>query len=105
MATVHFTKDTFRSDVLEAKGTALVDFWADWCNPCKMLGPIIDDVANELNGSVLVGKVNVDEMQDMAVKYGVMNIPTVIFFKDGTEISRLTGIQPKQKLIDMTKNV
>ncbi len=101
MAVVHFNKDTFQSQVLEGKGTFLVDFWAAWCGPCKMLGPIIDQLAQECEGKAVVGKVNVDEEQELAVKYGVMSIPTVILFKDGQEISRTVGLQSKQALLSM----
>ena len=101
MAVVHFNKDTFQSQVLSAKGTVLVDFWAPWCGPCKMLGPVIDQLAQECAGKAVVGKVNVDDEQDLAVKYGVMSIPTVILFKDGQEVTRTVGLQSKQALLAM----
>ena len=74
----------------------MVDFWADWCGPCRMLGPVIEDLADRYEGKAVVGKVNVDEEQELAVRYGVMSIPTVIFFKDGKEIHREVGALPKE---------
>lgn len=73
----------------------MVDFWADWCGPCKMLGPVIEELADQYGEKAVVGKVNVDEEQELAIRYGVMSIPTVIFFKDGKEIGRKVGVMPK----------
>ncbi|MBC8547730.1 thioredoxin [Clostridiaceae bacterium NSJ-31] len=101
MATEHFTQESFEQQVIGGKGLALVDFWAEWCGPCRMLGPTIDELADELDGSVLVGKVNVDEQSDIAARYGVMTIPTVILFKDGEEADRSVGFLPKQRFLDM----
>lgn len=103
MATIHFDQNSFESTVLTGKNTALVDFWAPWCGPCKMLGPTIDQIAQELDGSVVVGKVDVDENPALAAKYGVMTIPTVIIFKDGQEAKRVVGAQPKAKLLELLK--
>lgn len=74
----------------------VVDFWADWCGPCKMLAPLIESLDKEYEGRVTVGKVNVDDEQELAIRYGVMSIPTVIFFKDGQEIDRKVGVMPPQ---------
>jgi len=101
MATRHLKTSEFESDVLTAGGVALIDFWASWCGPCRMLGPIIDEIASEAADNVLVGKINVDEEQTLAAKYGVMTIPTVILFKDGEEVERLIGVQPKQNFTNL----
>ena len=90
---VHFSKEGFDKALNDGK-LMMVDFWADWCGPCKMLGPVIDDLANQYEGKAIVGKVNVDEEQELAIRYGVMSIPTVIFFKDGKEIDRKVGVMP-----------
>ena len=79
MAALKITKDNFQTEVLEAKGTVLVDFWASWCGPCKMIGPIIDQIADERT-DIKVGKINVDEEQELAVQFKVMSIPTIIVF-------------------------
>ena len=90
---MHFNSKSF--DEALAKGELLmVDFWASWCGPCKMLAPVIDELAKQYEGKAVVGKVNVDEEQELAIRYGVMSIPTVIFFKDGKEIDRKVGAMP-----------
>ena len=91
--TVHFSKEGF-DKALAQSGLMMVGFWADWCGPCKMLAPVIEDLAGQYEGRALVGKVNVDEEPELAMRYGVMSIPTVIFFKDGKEIDRKVGVMP-----------
>lgn len=88
---------------LKDKGLVLVDFWAEWCGPCRMLAPTVEELAEELEGKVAVGKLNIDEYTDFAIGMGVMSIPTLILFKDGTESGRLVGVQPKQAIIDMIR--
>jgi len=103
MPAVHLDSKAFGQLTSEGKGVALVDFWASWCGPCRMLGPTIDELADELDGKNFVGKVNVDDERDIASAYGVMSIPTLIFFKDGKEAARMVGVQPKQKILDQIK--
>ena len=100
MATAIITKDNFKSEVLEHKGTVLVDFWADWCGPCRMLSPIIDEVAAE-NPGIKVGKINVDEQQELSAQFGIMSIPTLLVFKDGKKISESIGLIPKEQIEKM----
>ena len=92
---VHFSKEGFDKALSEGK-LMMVDFWAGWCGPCRMLGPVIEDLAGQYEGKAVVCKVNVDEEQELAIRYGVMSIPTVIFFKDGKEIDRKVGVMPAQ---------
>ena len=103
MSVKHFSNDTFQSEVLQGSGPILVDFWAPWCGPCKMLGPVIDGLADELSGKAVVGKVNIDDEPDLAAKYGVVTIPTIILFKDGQEVNRLVGVQSKLTLSQMVE--
>lgn len=90
----------FENEILEHKGTALVDFYADWCGPCKMIAPIIEEIAAQMP-DVTVGKINVDESGDLAARYGVMSIPTLVIFKDGIEVNRIVGLQPKANILSM----
>ena len=103
MSVKHFSNDTFQSEVLQGSGPILVDFWAPWCGPCKMLGPVIDGLADELSGKAVVGKVNIDDEPDLAAKYGVVTIPTIILFKDGQEVNPLVGDQTKLTLKQMVE--
>jgi thioredoxin 1 len=94
MATKHFDEAGFNAAAAQG-GVMLVDFWADWCGPCRMLAPMIDQLADEYDGRVVVGKVNVDDEPELAQKYGVMSIPNIVILKDGKEVDRLVGVQPK----------
>jgi len=95
--------NNWEQEVLQADKPVLVDFWATWCGPCKMVGPVVESLAEENAGKIAVGKVNVDENRDLAVKYGVRGIPTLAFFQAGQEVKRIVGAQGKaqlQKAID-----
>ena len=94
MAIIHLTKDGF--DKATGTGVAMVDFWASWCGPCKMLSPVMEDLAGRYEDKAVVGKVNVDDEPELAGRFGVMSIPTVIFFKDGKEIDRKVGVMPAE---------
>jgi thioredoxin 1 len=89
---------SFQTDVLEAKEPVLVDFWAEWCGPCRAVAPVLEEVAGELNGKLKIVKLNVDENPETAAKYGIQSIPTLMIFKDGQMASRQIGAAPKQKL-------
>ena len=93
MAIKHFKTEEFDSAVEQAP-LAMVDFWADWCGPCKALSPVIESLAEQYEGKVLVGKVNVDDERELAIRFGVMNIPTVVFLKNGREFDRKIGAMP-----------
>lgn len=92
--------ENFEKEVLNSKEPVLVDFYADWCGPCKMMAPVIEEIANELQGKAKVGKINVDENQDLAIEYNVMSIPTIIIFKEGKEIKRFVGVRDKNELLN-----
>lgn len=101
---IHLNYPNF--DKVVNNSTILVDFWAEWCAPCKAQDPILDEVAGELVGKALIGKVNVDDNRTLASKYGVMNIPTMILFKNGEKIHQFTGVQPKHIILDViNKNI
>lgn len=93
---IELTSQNFES--VTQSGVAVVDFWAPWCGPCRMLSPIIDELAEEYKGKVIIGKVNTDEQDELAHKFGIRSIPTVIFFKDGKKVEQTTGVLPKHEL-------
>ena len=102
MEILKVSNNNFQKEVLEEEKTVLVDFYADWCGPCKMLSPIIEVVAKE-STEVKFVKINVDEAQELAMQYNIMSIPTLVLIKNGTEISRKTGLVDKEEIIEMLK--
>jgi thioredoxin 1 len=92
------TDATFEQDVLKASGPVVVDFWAEWCGPCRTISPALEEISHSLNGKVKIVKLNVDENPNTTAKYGIMSIPTLMLFKNGQLASRQVGAAPKQKL-------
>lgn len=100
MSVVELTKETFQQEVLGADVPVLIDFWASWCGPCMMQSPIVDEIAEELEGKVKVCKVNVDEQASLALDYRVVSIPTLVFMNKGVFQDRMVGLQSKQAIVD-----
>lgn len=92
------TDESFVKDVLESGKPAMVDFWAIWCGPCRMVGPIVEELAKEYDGKAVVAKIDVDNNQEIAAEYGIRNIPTILFFKDGKVVDKVVGVVPKAQL-------
>lgn len=104
MATVKIDDSNFKSDVLESDVPVVVDFWAEWCGPCKMIGPSLEEISEEMAGKVKITKVNIDENPDLAAKYGVRSIPTLLLFKNGEQASMQVGAKPKGALAEWIKS-
>ncbi|RHR74220.1 thioredoxin [Eubacterium sp. AF15-50] len=100
MAVVEITKDNFEQTVLKADKPVLVDFWAEWCGPCQMMGPIVDEVAEERD-DIIIGKLNVDTQPETALRYNVMSIPTLILFENGEEAQKSIGLISKEELLEL----
>ena len=100
MAVVTVTMENFQNEIMESEQVVLIDFWASWCGPCKMVSPIIDEIADE-NPSIKVAKVNVDEQPALAARFQVMSIPTLVVMKDGKIVNQSAGAKPKQQILDM----
>ncbi len=101
---IELTSENFDAEVLNSKIPVLVDFWAPWCGPCKMLGPIIEQLAAEYNGKVKIGKVNVDNERELALKYNVSSIPSLKFFRNGTVANEAVGLMPADRIREMIDN-
>ncbi|WMJ23735.1 thioredoxin [Paludicola sp. MB14-C6] len=101
MSVLTITKENFEQEVLNSDKPVLLDFWASWCGPCKMLSPVVDEIAGEVTDDVKVGKVNVDEEPELASAFRVMSIPMLAFIKDGKVVDTSIGAKPKSAIIDM----
>ena len=101
MAITHITKQNFKEEVLQSGVPVLVDFWAPWCGPCRMLAPVLEELDGDLAGKVKVAKVNVDEEMELAAQFQVASIPTLILFQGGQAVRRTVGVQPKAELAAM----
>ena len=100
---IELYKETFEQEVLQSDIPVLVDFWATWCGPCKMIAPIVKEIADEYDGKILVGKVNVDEEPDLTMQYNVSSIPTIMVFKNGQLVNKAIGYREKDEILKMLK--
>lgn len=100
---IELYKETFEQEVLQSDIPVLVDFWATWCGPCKMIAPIVKEIADECDGKILVGKVNVDEEPDLTMQYNVSSIPTLMVFKNGQLVNKAVGYREKDEILKMLK--
>ncbi len=100
MAVITITKENYDEEVINSSVPVLLDFWATWCGPCRMLSPIVDEIANEVEGKAKVGKINVDEQPDLAQQFGIMSIPTLVFMKNGEVVAKEVGVRSKQAILD-----
>lgn len=98
MSVLKITSENYKEEVLNSDKTVLIDFYADWCGPCRMMSPIIDEIAEEMSNTVKVGKVNVDDNQDLAMEYGVMSIPTIVVIKNGEVSKTFVGVRDKEEI-------
>ena len=101
---MNFTNDNFEKEVLKSDKPVLVDFWASWCGPCKAIAPVIDELADDFDGKLKVGKVNVDDQGDISAKYRIMSIPTIVIFKGGEMVEKVVGARSKNELSELINN-
>jgi len=102
---MEFTDGNFESEVLKSNQPCLVDFWAQWCGPCRMVGPIVEEIAKEYTGKIKVGKLNVDDNNKTAVQYGIMSIPSLLFFSGGKVVDQVIGAVPKKQLVQRIEKI
>jgi thioredoxin 1 len=103
--TIEFTDGNFEGEVLKSDKPCLVDFWAEWCGPCRMVGPIVEEIAKEYAGKLKVGKLNVDQNSQTAVKYGIMSIPSLLIFDQGKVVEQIVGAAPKKQFIEKIEKI
>jgi thioredoxin 1 len=97
---INLTNENFEKEVINSKKTILVDFWASWCGPCQMIAPIVEEISNDMSGKIEIGKLNVDEQPEIAIKYDVMSIPTLILFKEGKIVDTIIGYHTKKEILE-----
>ena len=103
MSVLKLTSENYEEEVLKSEKTVLIDFYADWCGPCRMMSPIIDEIAEEMEGKIKVGKINVDDNQELAMEYGVMSIPTIVVIKNGQVEKTFVGVRDKDEIKEALK--
>ena len=103
MSVLKLTSENYEEEVLKSEKTVLIDFYADWCGPCRMMSPIIDEIAEEMEGKIKVGKINVDDNQELAMEYGVMSIPTIVVIKNGQVAKTFVGVRDKDEIKEVLK--
>lgn len=101
MAVLEITADNFDTEVLQASKPVLLDFWASWCGPCRKMSPVVEELADELGDSIVVGKVNVDDERELATRHGVSSIPTLMVFQNGTVAATKVGVCPKEEIMEL----
>ncbi|MEW5758235.1 MAG: thioredoxin [Candidatus Omnitrophota bacterium] len=105
MPVIHLNNSNFKKEIIENKEIALVDFWANWCGPCKMIAPLIDEIAKDYDGKIKVAKLNIDDAADIASQYGIMSIPTLLFFKNGQVVGQVVGAISKSEIKEKINNI
>ena len=103
MAELKITSENFENEVLNSTVPVILDFWAPWCGPCRMIAPVLTEIAEENEGELVVGKVNVDEESDLAMKFGIASIPTLLIFKNGQLVNKSVGVKPKAQILALVK--